>query len=282
MGTTETANVSNARIANLVQSYLVQESKLLPLVTDYSALAAPGVKSIGLPRSGGFTVADKAENTAASAQIVTYAADTISLTTHKVVQFLVEKYASREAQPGIVSDMIMKAGKDLAYAVDGIIATQLLDASSTTTGGLVDNVIDFNDGSNNDFELADVLNIRAKLQAKNIDPRECYLGLNPAKEKEALAISSFIDASAYGANEPIMNGVIGKVYGLNVVVSNVFESDSLVAWHPSAIGFAFAQGIQVQSQPDLAHLGTRYSLDLICGCTELDSGMRQVLVEPHA
>ncbi len=280
MGTTETTAVANAKIANLIQSYLIQESKLLPLVTDYSSLASEGVKSISLPRSGGFVVGDKAENTAVDSQAVTYAVDTINLTIHKVIQMLVEKFAKRQAAPAILSDMMMKAGKDLAYAVDEIIAAALL-AGPSTSGP--DHVIDFNDGTNNDLELADVLNIRALFQAQNIDVAECYLGLNPAKEKDALAIDNFIDASKWGNSEPISNGIIGKVYGLRIVVSNVFESDSLLAWHPSSTGFCFAQGIQVASQPDLANLGDRYSLDFIAGCTSgLDSGKRQVLVEPHA
>ena len=44
--------------------YLQQESKLLPTVSNYSHLAVAGAASIKLPRSGGFTVGDKAENTA--------------------------------------------------------------------------------------------------------------------------------------------------------------------------------------------------------------------------
>ncbi len=278
IGTTETAAVSEIRIDSTVQSYLIQQAKLLPLVSDFSSLATPGVKSISLPKSGGFTVGAKSENTALDAQIVTYSTDSVALTTHNAVQFLIEDYASREAKPGVLSDMLMKASKDMAYSVDGLIAAQLLDASTSSP----DHVIDFNDGTNNDVELADVLNIRALLQAQNLPIEECYIGLHPAKEKEMLAISSFIDASQWGNNEPISNGVIGKIYGLKVVISNVFENDSMVAWHPSAVAFAWAQQTRVQSAPDLAQLGMRYSLDYICGCTEVDSGKRQVLVEPHA
>jgi len=279
-GSTESTAVSNAKIATLVQSYLVQQAKLLPLITDYSGLVSEGDKSLSLPRSGGFTVGDKAENTAVDSQIVTYAADTIPLTDHKVVQFLVEKFAKRQAAPAVLSDMLMKAGKDMALAVDALIAAQLLGGPSTATP---DHVIDFNDGTNNDLELADVLNIRALLQAQNIDINECYMGIHPAKEKEMLAIDNFIDSSKYGSSEAIQNGVIGKIYGLKVVVSNSFEADSVIGWHPSAVGFAFAQGIVIDEQKDLANLATRYSLDFIAGALGgLDSGVRQVLVEPHA
>jgi hypothetical protein len=277
-GSTETTAVSNARIASLVQSYLVQEAKLLPLVTDYSSLVGPGAKSIALPRSGGFTVQDKTENTAVSSQIVTYAADAINLTTHKVVQFLAEKFATRQSAPNVLSDMLMKAGKDMAYAVDQLIAAAILAGPSTSNP---DHIIDFNDGTNNDVELADFLNIRSLLLAQNIDVSECYVGLNPAKEKDVLGISNFIEAAKWGNSMPIQNGVIGQVYGLKVIISNVFETDSIVAWHPSAVGFAFGQSLVIDEQKDLANLATRYSLDFICGVTGgLDSGKRQVLVEP--
>lgn len=280
MGITEVTDVSQNKIANLVQTYLIQESKLLPLISNFSGLVTPGVKTLALPRSGGFTVGDKGEGTAVDAQIVTYAADVIALTSHKVVQFLVEKFASRAAQPAIVSDMLMKAGKDLALEVDKLIAAAILAGPSTSTP---DHVIDFNDGVNNDLELADILNIRALLQAQNIEIEECYMGIHPSKEKDLLRLENFIDASRWGSNEPISRGIIGKIYGLKVVVSNVFESDSVVSWHPSAVGFAFAQGIMLDQEKDLANLATRYSLDFICGqLGGLDLGKRQVLVAPVA
>ena len=55
----------------------------------------------------------------------------------------------------------------MALSVDTIIAAQLLAGPSTATP---DHIIDFNDGTSNDLELADVLNIRALLQAQNIEP----------------------------------------------------------------------------------------------------------------
>lgn len=64
MGVTETSANALANVASVAQLYLQQESKLLPTVMDYSALAVPGAASIKLPRSGGFTVGDKSENTA--------------------------------------------------------------------------------------------------------------------------------------------------------------------------------------------------------------------------
>ena len=64
LGLTEVTNASNAQIASVVQSYLVQEAKILTKVTDYSSLWSKGMKSVALPRSGGTTYSQKTENTA--------------------------------------------------------------------------------------------------------------------------------------------------------------------------------------------------------------------------
>jgi len=275
MGVTETSANALANVAKVAQMYLQQESKLLPTVSDFSRLAVKGAASIKLPRSGGFTVGDKSENTAVDSQIITYAADTISLNQHRVVQFLLEDLASTQSMVEVAQDAIMKAGKDLAYDIDAKIKAEFDNASTSAP----DHVIQYNDATNEDIELVDVLAMRKLLIDQNIDPRQCFLGLGSAQEKNMLAIADFIDASKYGSNEPILNGEIGKVYGMRVIVSNVFSGTDSYAWHPSAVGFAMQQDVRVQREYDLANLAWRYSLDYVGGFEVLDSGKRVVKIE---
>jgi len=96
MGVTETSASALANISEVAQLYLQQEAKLMPTVTDYSSLAVAGSSSVKLPRSGGFTVGDKSENTRVDSQVITYAADTISLDQHRVIQFLLEDIADQQ------------------------------------------------------------------------------------------------------------------------------------------------------------------------------------------
>lgn len=63
MGVTESTSNALANVSKMAQMYLQQESKLIPTVSDFSNLAVKGANSIRLPRSGGFTVGDKSENT---------------------------------------------------------------------------------------------------------------------------------------------------------------------------------------------------------------------------
>ena len=275
MGVTETSAAALAQVADVAQLYLQQESKLLPTISDYSYLAVKGASSIKLPRSGGFTVGDKSENTSVDAQVITYAADTISLDQHRVTQFLLEDIAEKQSMIAVVQDAVLKASKDLAYDIDAKIKAEFDNASASAP----DHVIQYNDATNEDIELTDVLEMRRLLIAQNINPQECFLGVGNAQEKNMLLIDGFIDASKYGSSMPIMNGEIGMVYGMRVIVSNVFSGTDSYAWHPTSVGMAFQQPVRVQRDYDLANLAWRYSLDYLAGFEVLDAGKRVVKIE---
>lgn len=273
MGVTETSAAALANISKLAQSFLIQESILLPTVTDYSYLAGLGVSSVKLPRSGGFTVGSKAENTAVDAQVITYAADTITFT-HKTVQFLLEKIAQKHTMVDVVSDAVMKATKALALDIDAQIITQLELASSSAP----DHQINFIDTVNDVIAKGDILAARKLLLSQNINPKECFILIGPEKEAELLALADFIQAERYGSNMPIQAGEFGSVYGMKVLV-HTSVTDFMLAYHPSSVGVAFSQPIELDFDKDLANIGTRYSLDFMFGAKVLDSGKRVVKVD---
>lgn len=270
-GVTETSATARAEIERLAQKYLIQESKMMPLVLDYSRMAVPGASSIKLPKAGGFTVADKSENTAAEAQISAFSADTLSLNVHRQVQFLVEDIAGMQASVDVVSEYLLRGAKDLALDIDKKILAVLKTASASGP----DHEINFSDATNEDIALADILAARKLLALQNIDPRECYIGIGPDQEAHMLAIDNFIHAEKYGSNSPILNGEIGMVYGMKVILHTSLSGEA-VFWHPTAAAFALQQGIRVQKEYELAHLGTRYSLDYVGGFAVLDAGKRCV------
>jgi hypothetical protein len=273
MGVTETAQNALANISSMAQSFLIQNSVLLPTVTNYSSLAVPGASSIKLPRSGGFTVGTKAENTAVDAQIITYAADSITFS-HRTVQFLIEKLAQKQSVVDVVQDAVMKATKALALDVDVAVLAQLALASSSAP----DHQLVFIDTATDVVAKADILNARRLLINQNVNPRECFIAVGSEKEAELLAISDFIDASKYGSSSPLMLGEIGMIYGMRVIVHTSI-TDQMHVWHPSSVGYAFSQNIELDFDKDLANIGTRYSLDYIFGAKVLDSGKRNVYVD---
>jgi len=274
MGQTEIAAASKADVSSVVQSFLIQEAKLLGKVSDYSQFAVKGAKSVDLPISGGFSAVAKAENVASDSQIITYAADTITFNQHDQVQWLNEEIADNQAAINLLQDQLMKASKALALQVDTDIVTELKLASASAP----DHQVVFASTGDDIVALGDVLAAKALLETQNIEFNECYIGVGPEKMNEMLAIASFIQAERWGNSEPIQKGVIGSIYGAKVVQSSLF-ADFMCTWHPSAVGIAFQRGATFQSQADLANLGIRYSLDQRYGVEVLDSGKRCVLTD---
>lgn len=273
-GVTEIASNTNANVINLIQSYLQQESMLLPTVSNFSSLVKKGDKSIALPYLGGLTVGDKTENTAVSAQALTYGKSTLALNKHKVVQWLLEKIASNQAVTDMEADYLLRATKDLARQIDQDLIVQLKAASASAP----DHQIVFIDTATDVIARGDILAARKLLQAQFVNDKELYMGVSSEKEAELLNISDFIDASKYGSNAPIMNGEIGRIYGIKVIRHEDF-ADFMCMWHPTSVGYAAQVGPDFDMQKDLANLGMRYSLDVIYGCQVLDSGKRNVFVD---
>ena len=272
MGVTETSATAVDVIGSQVQAYLQQASKILGQVSDYSSLVAPGAKTVQIPRAGGFTVNTKSENTALESQVLTYATDSIALDQHKAIQWLVEDIANEQTVLMIVQDALMRAGKDLAREVDQNLINILETASASTP----DHRIAY--AATTTIAEADILDARKLLIVQNLDPSEFVLAVSPAQEKVMLGLSNFIDASKYGSAGAIANGEIGRVFGSTVIVHNDVEDLKSVMFHRSAVGFASQIAPKFQTQPDLANLGVRYSLQHLYGSKLLDSGKRCVMI----
>ena len=257
-------------LGNAVQQYLIQEAKLLPTVSDYSAFAAPGMDKLKIPTATGFTVDDKSENTAVSAQTITYSTDDLALDKHKVIQVLAEQYASLQSGVNVVQDIALRAGKALALQLDVDIIAALIATSASNP----DHRVAYAAGSA--LTEADITNARLLLNNQYVPLEDRYLLIPTADEKAALAIANFIQQDRYAGNMAIMNGEIGMAYGFKVIVHASVTYP--VAYHKSHVGVAVQQGLRYQTQPDLANLATRHSFDQVYGVKTLDSGKRGVKI----
>lgn len=269
-GKTEIDAVSAELISSMTQMYLVQEAKLLPTVLDFSALAGPGMDKIKIPLAGGFTVGDKTENTAVEAQSLTYSTDDLALDKHKVVQVLVERYASLQSQVNMLQDMSMRAGKGLAAKLD----SDIYDALVATSASAPDHRVAYAAGSAT--TEADLTNARKLLNVQNVPLEDRFYGINPADEKAILGIANFIQSERYGSSLPIVKGEIGMAYGFRIIMHNAFTYN--VAWHKAHVAVAIQQGLRFLSQLDLANIADRYSFDQVYGVKTLQAGIMGVKV----
>lgn len=269
LGKTEVDAVSAELIADLTQSFLIQEAKLLPSVLDYSALAGPGMDKIKIPKAGGFTVNDKTENTAVESQAITWSTDDLALDKHKVIQVLVEKYAQLQGGGRVVADIAERAGKALALQID----TDIIAALVATSASSPDHRIALAGAS---FAEADILEARKLLNDQNVPLADRFLVIPTAYEKAALGLANLIQQDRYSGNMAIMTGEIGMAYGFRILVHT--GATYAVAYHKSHVAVAIQQGLTYDFDKDLPNLATRHSFDQIYGVKVLDSGKRGVLI----
>lgn len=278
MGVTEVTNVSQREImSNMVQQYL-QGAAMFPQRVQ-TFVAGPGLKSVDIPRAGGFTVGSKAENTAVDAQAITWAVDNLPLTSHRVIQVLLEDIANIQSKVNQELEIGQRAGLDLAFDTDLRIVAEFYNSASASSP---DHIVAYaNAAGANTMGAADVLNAKLLLDLQKVPQDGRYLAVDPIAYSELLAVSDFVRVDAINANqmtEGIRPGVVGKIYGFEVFMSNAVTEDQNIAFHKSALAYGVQQGVTYGTEGALAHLATRHSFSQIYGLKGLDSGKRHVIL----
>lgn len=270
-GVTEVAAVQQALIASIVQDTLKQNSVLLGTVTDYSAFAEAGNKSVAIPRRTQFAAADKAENTDLTAQEMTFATDTIALDKHKAIYAILERIAGVQAKPNVKAEIVKEMALELALQIDKDIYTQLKLASASAP----DHRVAFAGAT---LAKADIVNARKLLNMQNVPMANRYLAVNPLHESELLLIDDFVSVEKYGSTGPVQLGELGRLFGFTVLMSNVVGDLNVVAYHKSACAFAQQVAPEFETDKNLAKVADEFLMHVLYGAKVLDSGKRQVLV----
>lgn len=272
IGVTEIDATSQDLVAALVQETLKQSAVILPSVTNYSQFAVKGAKSVSIPRRDQFTAADKTENSALTAQEITFSADQIDLNKHKAVLASLEEIAAIQANVAVEAEIMMEMARELALQLDRDIYTELKLASAAAP----DHRIAFANAT--DLQKVDILESRKLLNDQNVPQADRRLLVNPLHEKELLSIDDFVSTEKYGNSSAVMNGELGRLFGFSVLMSTVVEDNNVIAYHTSAVGYATQMAPSLKRQDDLPKLAEEFVLSWIYGSKVLDTGKRQVLV----
>jgi len=275
MGVTETAAVGQQEImANMVQQYL-QAAAMFPQRVQTFAVAN-GIKSVDVPKAGGFTVGDKAENTAVTAQVITWAVDNLPLTKHRVIQVNLEKIAGLQSKVAQEMQIAERAGLDLAYDTDLKIVAEFYAGASASAP---DHIIAY--ANTTSLAGADILAAKLLLDTQKVPQDGRYLAVSPTSYSKLLAISDFIRYDALGAGQnpnAIRTGVVGNIYGAEVFMSNAVTTNQDIYFHKSALAYGVQQSVSYDNDKDLANLATLHSFDQIYGVKALDAGKRHVIL----
>lgn len=235
VGNTELTATKNALIVALVQRELIAKGVVMPSLTDASAYAIKGAKSIAIPRAGSLAVEDRASAAAAALVGVTYAVDTITLNQMSTVSWVVDPQDEVESSVDVQADMAARAARAHAKNFDNLVIAGLeAGSTATTTVGAISKAI--------------FLEMRQTLLAANADPGQLTFLCGPQSESALLQIGDFVQSYAYG-QAVIPTGQLGKLFGVEVKVSSLITGNTFYMFDKAGYGFAIQQQLAMGERP---------------------------------
>lgn len=230
-----------AMIAAAAQKSLAFSAKLFPTITDLSFMVGKGMKSLTLPRLGEFAVTNRASGAKVDASVVTDAADLMLLDKVPHINFIIDPQDEIQSRLDVQMEYASRAAGAMGRYVDTQIAAELAIVGTQV-------------GAAGVITKAWVLAAREYLAGNNGDLAAASLVVNAESEADLLAIDDFVRYDSVGlAPSPVVSGVIGRIYGVPVILSNALASGEYYMYEKGGVASAFQRQPQVGTSPDVGY-----------------------------
>ena len=264
MAAQDLINTKQELIGAIVLRELKNSATLLRFVTDMSNLAVKGASSISVPKLSSFAVGDRVLG-AAGAETAALSADkdTIELNKNKYLQWGYDAKSDQQSTISYLTESIKRASSAMGRQINADILTAW---NASVGAAFVTGV---------DIVAADILNMREHLIANYADMNTAALIISADQEKAMLKLPEF---SRYeyrgGAEAPVVNGMIGQVYGVPVVIFQGLAAFEAFMVTPEGSGFAcqVAPAIAQEDNLDYGTGGKKVVADTLYGVGGLQLG----------
>lgn len=194
------------------------------------------ITSISRPTIGTYTK----NSTTITPENLTDAQRTLLINQAKYFAFEVDDVDLRQSKSGgaLMAEAAQEAAYGLADSADQYVAALYTDADAGNALGTVSITTAA-------LAVTNLVNMKVKLDNANVPNQGRYVVVPPWYHGLLLQSDLFVRLDASGTTEGLRNGIVGRAFGFDVLVSNnsinVTGDDwSVVAGHPSAITFAEA------------------------------------------
>ena len=284
-----------------IQDYMMKKLVVGSMAQDLSAMVANGGDLIHLPKHDEIAAADLYGGNVEALQATAISFDDTT-TAGGEYQLTVNKSAYAASQYDFMNLYTQKLGYALGKHIEAYIMSQLLDHvtfnvnDTTDDGAGSGNVCDLSAAGTYNIDKAGVANLVQTVYEADADLDDFVAVLCPATYSSLFKLDDFarydVIGNSLGAELPRVSGYVGKLAGIDVVVSNNFrnkdnsayvtapvfnavdgttdESDHLNGFliKKDAIKIAYAAGMKarVQSDYSLTTLSTQIVADSVYGC----------------
>ena len=233
-----------------LQRSLVMPGKLI----DLSSEAVGGVDLIKIRKFTDLAVGTKAASTPVTYGISTLSVDQLALDQHKYVAFLMEEFAKIQGPQAFMQELAVNASIKMAQDYD----KHLID---TVRGGATADAL----ATASVVAKADFIELRKLMDSANVPQMDRYVGIHPDNYAQVLAEASFVEADKIGGMGNIPAGVVGMVFGFQIIVNTGFVASEMVGWHKDCAAGAIQLSPSIRTQYDPDELGDKWVLHTIYG-----------------
>jgi len=271
--TTTTDQYAVAEVwAEGISKFFNRASVFRSLVTDVSSMVKSGADTVNFPEIGIISATAKSAGSDITYDATANTTTQLSLNKHYYTAKLFEDVLMLQSSFDVASHYQKMFGEALARQVDsdiwgeldGMNQTQALSADDTLTAAV--------------FEAT--LATLGEQDVPYMDG-ECYMVVNPTLMADILNPSAglgqyWMRADAAGGSGTMATGAVGKLYGINVFMSNTVStagSSSTVPgaiFHKSACVVAVQQDVTFRMEESIDALGVKTAASTIYGVKLID------------
>ena len=263
-----TDNVKGTLISAMVQSYLSENSILIPSIMDRSGEITTGLKQLDIGRAGSIAAEDF-NGTSWTDQSLTWEIDTLEINkragSYVTIKIKDDVQSAVNQEPQLLNRMIASLVGKLEEEVYAEIAS--VNAA---------NKFQFKAGATISYQ--DITHARKILTKQYVPLQDRVLAINPEQEEQLCDMESFYHADKYGSRDVLLNGEIGRIAGFRVLVSNSVAENNAVFYHNSHGVFARQLEVEYESDRILKSDVIEHKVATLYGLKVLDSGKRGVLI----
>lgn len=243
------------------QQILAESGKLLATLTDVSKYAIKGSSSVNYPTLAARSGQSIALTASFTNNDANYGDEVLSLDKKLGDAFSVNVHAERQNMLNNLEDSSKETLRAMGVQADAEVYAALIAALASAG----ENVVKTSD------MYADLVDIQKKMNDNKVPMAERFFAVSSTDYATLLKTKDFVQFQSTGNGQPIVEGVIGRILGFNVVLSTVVSGDS-VAYHKKAVAWAI-QGDPIMLEA-IDALGTKvqYSISEMFGCKVTQSG----------
>lgn len=237
-------NTKNELITSLVQRELEASLKVLPFLRDLSAFATKGNKTISVPRLSSFSAANRTFGAAFGESTLTDAVDQLLLDQNTGVLWIEDK--ADEIQSSI--EFRMEAATRAAASVGRFVSDAIYAGIDGAAG------LSINAGVPADVTKDDMLALREYVLCNEGKMDQMVYLVSCDSESDLLAIADFVRSDSYGSQPTALaTGVIGRLYGVPVVIDNRIKTQQVYCIDSDGYAYASQRGTNMQEEDDIQY-----------------------------